>query len=291
MTTRRGFAIAVAGAAAFGQQRADEAFEPEVRRVHASGGPAVHVDQAHNNFHTISGRYRPFAKVLEKAGFQPKAFDHKFSRESLAGVRTLVIANALSDRNKSDWTLPTPTAFTLAEVSAAHDWVERGGRLLLIVDHMPFPGCNADLGKAFGLTFSNGYARDPDFQGAIVFSKAKGTLKDHAITRGIDEVATFTGSAFRAPEGADAILVFGPKSECALVTTAGEIRKDTPREPVGGWLQGAVLTVGKGRVAVFGEAAMFSAQTSGGGQPMGMNSPLASQNAAFLVNVIEWLTS
>lgn len=290
MITRRRFPLALAAAPALAQQQADLAFEPNVRRVHAANGPEIHLDEAHNNFHTLTGRYRPFAKVLEKAGFRPRAATRKFTRETLAPLRTLVIANALSDRNRTDWTLPTPTAFTPAEVDAAHTWVQDGGRLLLIADHMPFPGCTAELAKAFGLTFSNGYARDPEFQGPIVFSKARGTLKEHAIVRGIDSVATFTGSAFQAPPTATPILVFGPKSESALVERSGEIRPETPREPIAGWLQGAVCEVGKGRLAIFGEAAMFSAQTSSRGQTMGMNSPLARQNADFLINLIEWLS-
>ncbi|MBI3470619.1 MAG: hypothetical protein HY013_04620 [Candidatus Solibacter usitatus] len=40
-------------------------------------------------------------------------------------------------------------------------------------------------------------------------------------------------------------------------------QNDPNPAPAKGYLQGAVLPFGKGRVAVFGEAAMFSAQLSG----------------------------
>jgi hypothetical protein len=44
-------------------------------------------------------------------------------------------------------------------------------------------------------------------------------------------------------------------------------------------------------VAVFGEAAMFTAQVSGANRrPMGMNDPGAPENAQFLLNVLHWLT-
>jgi hypothetical protein len=60
--------------------------------------------------------------------------------------------------------------------------------------------------------------------------------------------------------------------------------------PAGGMLQGAVLLAGRGRVAVFGEAAMFSAQVSGAARrPMGMNDPGAAQNPQFLLNTLHWL--
>lgn len=58
-------------------------------------------------------------------------------------------------------------------------------------------------------------------------------------------------------------------------------------------LQGAVLRFGKGRVAVFGEAALFSAQErlgKDGRTLMGMNRPDATQNPQFLLNVVHWLS-
>ena len=58
-------------------------------------------------------------------------------------------------------------------------------------------------------------------------------------------------------------------------------------------LQGAVFRYGKGRVAVFGEAAMFSAQKitrEDGISYMGMNRDDASQNPQFLLNVMHWLS-
>jgi hypothetical protein len=51
-----------------------------------------------------------------------------------------------------------------------------------------------------------------------------------------------------------------------------------------------VLAFGRGRVAVFGEAAMFSAQLAGPERrPMGMNAPEAPQNPRFLLNLVRWL--
>ena len=40
-------------------------------------------------------------------------------------------------------------------------------------------------------------------------------------------------------------------------------------------------------MAAFGEAAMFTEQTCGGGSPMGMNTP-AGQNRPFLINLLRW---
>ena len=66
-----------------------------------------------------------------------------------------------------------------------------------------------------------------------------------------------------------------------------------PFVPATGLLQGAVIRHGKGRVAVFGEAAMFTAQVierNGQVVRFGMNDPAASQNAQFVLNVLHWLS-
>jgi hypothetical protein len=60
---------------------------------------------------------------------------------------------------------------------------------------------------------------------------------------------------------------------------------------VAGWYQEAVLRRGEGRVAVFGEAAMFTSQRSGPeARPVGMSAPVAGQNERFLLNLVHWLT-
>ena len=283
---------------AFAQQVPDPSFHPPIEKpAYAQGkGPLVRIDEAHFNFHTAGGRYQAFAEMLRRDGYVVEASAAKFSKAALRPARVLVIANALAEANQSQWTLPTPSAFTAEEIDAVRDWVNEGGALLLIVDHMPMPGAAGELAKAFGVTFSNGYAMKPKNTAGDFFTRAHGTLKDHAITAGrtradrIESVRSFTGSAFQV-EKATPLMVFPEGYVSFLTTTAGQIDDKTPSVPVTGWLQGAVLTHGKGRVAIFGEAAMFSAQLAGPNRgPMGMNAPNAKQNPQFLLNVLHWLT-
>jgi hypothetical protein len=283
---RLGLLLWVALAALHAQQVADTQFRPAIGKpAYAAGkGPVVLIDEAHFNFHTASGRYLPFAGLLGRDGFVVRPSSSRFTHGALQPATILVISNALNDKNHSDWGPPHPSAFTTEEIAAVRDWVTNGGSLLLIADHAPFAGATQELGKAFGVRFLNGYAILPDSPGVMVFRKPDGTLKDHAITTGIDEVATFTGSAFELEREGQPLLVFSP----------GVILATVPKNPtgpsVGGRLQGAALPFGKGRVAVFGEAAMFSAQTFGPAKrPMGMNHPAAKQNARFLLNVMHWL--
>jgi hypothetical protein len=283
-----------------GQQVPDPDFNPPISQpaYKAPSGPVVLIDEAHFNFHTAGGRYKPFAELLRRDGYVVTPSTSAFTKDSLRIGRVLVIANALSEQNRGNWSLPTPSAFSQSEIAAVREWVMGGGSLLLIVDHMPMPGAAGDLAAAFGIKFSNGYAMDQAGQGGpIIFKRSDGLLRDHAITNGrnaaerVDSVASFTGSAFQIPEGSRPLLVLGQTVSSLLPTVAGQFDQNTPRIPVSGWSQGATLRVGKGRVAVFGEAAMFSAQLAGPDRrPMGMNAPVARQNSQFLLNVLHWLT-
>jgi hypothetical protein len=281
------------------KQEADPNFLREIGNpaYDPGSGPVIFIDEAHNNFHTIEGRYQPFADLLSQDGYRVRPFQNLFMSASLASGKVLVIANALHESNLKKWKLPTPSAFTGEEIDAIHDWVEDGGSLFLIADHMPMPGAAADLAAAFGFKFHNGYAVHQDkieWRPAIIFSRHKKTLLVHPITEGrvrterIDSVATFTGQAFEIPEGARPLLLFGSDYVLYFTEEVGKLTPETPKISIAGMCQGAVMEYGKGRLAVFGEAAMFTAQRAGR-RKMGMNNPSAKQNAQFLLNIIHWL--
>jgi hypothetical protein len=263
-------------------------------------GPVVTIDEAHFNYHTMEGRYKPFAELLRRDGYIVKPFKSKFSGESLEGVEILVVANALAGRSQQDWSLPTPSAFSKEEIRAVRRWVERGGSLFLIVDHMPFAGAAENLAATFGIRMLNGFALNEELEDpTIVFRRSDKSLADHPITNGrtaaerVDSVATFTGAAFEVDENKNAqpLLILGDDVVSIMPTVAWQFTPETRRVPVAGWYQGAALHFGEGRVAVFGEAAMFSAQLAGPDRtPMGMSSPVAAENYQFLLNVSHWLS-
>ena len=272
-----GLVLALGGCptALVGQQVADTAFRPPIENpaYPVGTGPVVLIDEAHSNFHTATGRYLPFAELLRRDGYVVTALPGPLTAEALRDARVLVTANARQ-------------AFTVAEVEALRDWVTAGGAVLLIVDHPPFVEAAMEVAEVFGIRLRNGSARDPRIaSGRLVFRRSEGTLMDHPITRDIDSVATFSGSSFDLEAVGQPLLEFWPG-------VYSYTQRDDP-DPLllEGHLQGAVLQFGKGRVAAFGEAAMFSAQLSGPNRsPMGMNAPIAGQNAQFLLNVIHWLT-
>ena len=287
-------------APAGGGQIADSSFNsPITRPAYSPGaGPRILLDEAHHNFHTLDGRYSAFARLLQRDGFRVEPLRTPASAEVLAHARVLVIANALAERNaRGDWTLPTPSAFTAAEIAAIRIWVAGGGSLLLIADHMPFPGAAEDLAAAFGAYLLNGFATDSACAAdQFGFRRGDRTLADHPITRGrsagerVDSVRSFTGQAFRVLPDHQPLLTVPHGTVLLLPRRAWEFSDSTPRLAAEGLVQGAVWRFGRGRVALFGEAAMFSAQLAGRERrAMGMNAPVAAQNPQFLLNLMHWL--
>lgn len=279
------------------QQVADTVFSPRVAEAAfpAGRGPLVLVDEAHYNFHTIGERYSPFARLLREDGFAVAPNSDPLTAMGLKQARVLVIANALPDT--LDWVLPTHPAFTAMEVAAVERWVNDGGSVLLIADHMPFAGAAANLAAAFGIVFQNGYAvRPTDYAGQYVFRRGDKSLGTDIITLGrspeerIDSIVSFTGQAFRVLRPVRALMTIDSTLTLFFPSRDREIDAQTPQVAAIGLLQGVVLRHGRGRVAVFGEAAMFSAQLAGPERvPMGMNHPGARQNGQFALNVVRWL--
>jgi len=294
------------------QQIVDSAYVPPhlSHPAYAAGtGPVVVIDEAHQNFHTMGARYLPFAKLLRADGYVVRPGAARYDSATLAGVRVLVVANALHPSNArgQDWRLPVLAAFDSAEIASIERWVRTGGSLWLIADHMPFAGAVADLARAFGVYWINGFAfpeangPGPDGSGLITYRRSDRSLGDVLVTNGrgaderVDSVVTFTGSAFRLgaahADSAWAVFTFRAHTRVWMPRVAWQFGDSVASLAGDGLLQGALLVHSRGRVAAFGEAAMFSAQVTGPRRtPMGMNAPFAPQNAQFALNVAHWLT-
>ena len=292
------------------QQLVDSTFRPSVSEpAYTRGGPIVAIDEAHSNFHTASGQYKPFADLLRSDGYLVTAFRERFSLPALAGINVLVVSNALAAVSASDRSLP---AFSESECDAVLEWVRGGGALLLIADHAPFGSAAENLSKRLGITMGKGFAferSDAGITTQLTFSRTNGLLGSHAILRGrnatenITTVTSFTGQSLGVPDGATVLM--------HLSSTAREARnrKDVDVEemarrnaaptfgststPVAGRAQGVAMVIGKGRVVVLGEAGMLSAQVirfaDGKEMKFGMNVP-GNDNQQFALNVLHWLS-
>jgi hypothetical protein len=289
------FALLALATPAAAQQEVDSHYRPKVSRpAYPAAGPVVAVDEAHRNFHTLGGRYAPFGKLLEADGYRPQPSSAPFSAASLRGVDVLVIANALPGA-------PGASAFDEAEIAQVRQWVEGGGSLLLIADHAPFGRAASALAAAFGVEMGTGYAvarqwgkvtANIDFSG--------GGLGDHPILHGRDSgerirhVQSFTGQSLSTASGDAALLILPADAiEVADPPAIGALRRGetVPGRRVGGRPQAVALAVGKGRLVVAGEAAMFSAQVihfpGGQTERMGL---WAADDEKFALNVLHWLS-
>jgi hypothetical protein len=278
------------------QQRPDPDFNVAVENpAYTKNFPRVLFDEAHNNFHTTTGRYKPFADLITNDGYHLVRNRKPFTRPALDTFKVLVIANALGAEEMDDDGAER-SAFTDEECDAVRDWVKAGGALLLIADHAPFGGAAENLGKRFQIEMSKGYTLDqanslPSGNSSLlVFSRENKLLLEHPITRGrndgeaIKRVFTFTGQSLKGPQDSFAFMT--------LAHTARDKADRTSETDVSaaGRAQGIALKFGKGRVVVMGEAAMLSAQLAGAeNRPMGMNVP-GSDNRQLALNIMHWLS-
>jgi hypothetical protein len=280
---------------AFAQQAPDLEFNTSVANpAYNKSGPRVMFDEAHHNFHTTDGRYKPFVDLMLNDGYRVIRNRVPFTKSSLSSFKVLVIANALGAEEMDDEGADK-SAFTEEENEAVQDWVKGGGALLLIADHAPFGGAAASLANRFGVDMSKGYTFDPAnaVPGAptqLLFSRENKLLAVHPITEGRDAkerlniVRSFTGQSLKGPEGSAAILVLSDSAVDRATFASQE------SVSAAGRAQAVALKFGKGRVVVQGEAAMLSAQVAGAQKsPMGMNVP-GNDNKQYALNVMHWLS-
>lgn len=277
------------------QQLADPEFNTSVEKpAYTKSEPRVLFDEAHHNFHTTEGRYKPFVDLLMNDGYRIVRNRQSFSKSTLSTFKVLVIANALGAEEMDDDGADA-SAFTEEECQAVQEWVKNGGSLLLIADHAPFGGAATSLANRFGVEMSKGFTYDQanSVEGSpsvLIFSRDNKLLTSHPITEGRDQserlnrVQSFTGQSLKGPADSVSIL--------KLADTA----RDSPDRNVdtsvsaAGRAQALAFKFGKGRVVVQGEAAMLSAQISGPEKnKMGMNVP-GNDNRQYALNVMHWLS-
>jgi hypothetical protein len=301
------------------QQIVDPDFKAVVEKpAYTRVGPTVAIDEAHSNFHTAGGQYKPFADLLTNDGYRVIASTRKFETGMLAGIDVLVIANARDLAALRAGNLSSP-AFSEPECDVVRDWVRNGGSLLLIADHAPFGNAADNLAKRFGVNMGKGWAFDRGSTSGIttqlVFSRENGLLGAHPILTGrnaseeVRSIRSFTGQSLGVPSGATILLKLSATAREAATpddldaedaavrstdTSKGAIGSHS--SPVVGRAQGLAMTFGKGRVVVLGEAALFSAQIirfADGNQQrerkVGMNVP-GNDDRQFALNVLHWLS-
>ena len=269
-------------------QQADLNYQTSVARpAYINNHPKVLFDEAHNNIHTASGLYKPFADLMTNDGYSVVPNKEKFQATTLAGFDVLVIVNAAGPRGQR-----ANSAFTEEECDAVRDWVKTGGALLFIADHAPMGAAAEVLAKRFDVEMSKAYTDDPlskdGVLGDITFSRENKLLADSPITRGrnrderVSRVITFTGQSLKGARGSTPLMT--------LPNTAVDTFPQTKQTvSAAGRTQGLTIKFGRGRVVVLGEAAMLTAQIDDEGRAFGMNYP-NNDNRQFALNLMHWLS-
>ena len=271
----------------------------------AGKGPEILFDEGHHNHHGLGSTYRPFAELLGNDGFQMASLSGPVTSQSLSGARILAIVSARAESDTN-----AEPAFTAQEIGLITNFVRRGGSLLLVTDHYPFPNAVETLANALGLDVAKGMTFDPIHHrretkddSRLVFSRSNGLLGSHPIisgrnsTEAVDEIETFTGDAVR-PRPDTKWMPLMKLSDTAINRLGvPEIKRDGDQvrvevefispTPAAGWSQGMASEMGAGRIVVLAEAAMITAQEDGG-RKIGMNSE-GNDNRQFLLNVMRWL--
>ncbi len=279
------------------QQNLDDSFKIEVANPEylINRGPVIYLDEGHSNFHTLENRYFTFGEILKKDGYQVKSLKSKITLEKLKECQILVISNALHPDNISEWIEPIKPAFSNDEINIIKQWVESGGSLFLIADHMPFPKAAEELAAAFGYEFLNCFAMDNRRRDEQIFDYNNKMLRSNPLIKGrgpsetVDTLVSFTGQAFIPPGHAVPIIAFDNSFTLLFPKESWVFNHNTPYKVAEGFVHGAYSFHGKGRAVVMGEAAMFTAQKFNNGFKVGLNVPIAHKNKQFLLNIIHWL--
>ncbi|MFN7127850.1 MAG: DUF4350 domain-containing protein [Brevundimonas sp.] len=294
------------------EQVGDLDWRPQiVAPAYTADGPLIRIDEGHGSLQTIDGRYAGFAALMRADGYRVDAGRGRLDAAgALDDVTVLVIANAASPENGS-----RVSAFDEAEIEALAGWVERGGSLLLAVDHAPHGTAAEALGARFGVTMGKGYAFQSsrhDVTSNLIFPRQ--ALGDHPIIagreggEGVQVVKTFTGQSLKGPEGSTVLLAMSDDAfEAPDLATLQIIRQRLRAgEDVGVVTaelarlalpaQGLAFPFGQGRVVVLGEAGMltaqivrFSDQPSREPSRFGLNTD-GHDDQQFALNLMHWLS-
>ncbi|MEL7124492.1 MAG: hypothetical protein AAFO07_33970 [Bacteroidota bacterium] len=272
-------------------QRPDLEYSIKLENPRYKGPPKVMIgiDGGHNNVHQLDGGFAPFAKLMKLDGYDLKAVNI-ISKEQLDSLDIMVIVNAIHESNVGNWQRPIANAFPKEEIELLENWVQNGGSLLVIADHMPCAGATHELAKAFGFGYKDGFVLSKKQKWPPeTYTKKSGDLFDTEVTKGIESITSFTGSALVVPQDATPIARFPKTHKLLIPEVAWQFDKNTEKLDTEGLFMGALKKHGQGKVAFFTEAAMFTAQIVQKRLKVGFNAPEAPNNIPFILNVMHWL--
>ncbi len=268
--------------------------------------PKVLFDEAHFNYHTSAGGYKPFVDLITSDGCRVVVNKKKFARKTLMNYDILVISAARGAAGREDIGIGG-FHLTDGECDIVRDWIRGGGCLLFVTDHPPISPAATKLGERVGVEMSKALTIDSvnhdtsainpvnlqktGNKAWLIFSKENNLLVDHPIIRGrnhneqIKRVMTFAGQSLKGPKGSTGFLKLGDTA-IDRASRGGKGRSASGRS------QGVAFKLGRGHVVVLSEAAMITAQSfelpNRDSLRFGMSSP-GIDNRQLALNIMRWL--
>lgn len=180
---------------------------------------------------------------IKAAGFRVEVNDDIITDEDLAGASGLILAGPM-------------TAFGDAEYAAITSFLERGGTVLLTV-HVPFPILKvpAHWGLPVGteIVMSQGKLADPNQRSVFITQQ----ITDDPITEGVRQLLVVSGWPV-ATASDSAKIVVSTDTDAWLSPIGDEATTAPPATQLGAFGIIGVARVGKGRIVVSGDDAIFA---------------------------------
>ena len=225
--------------------------------------PVVLFDQGHGQTFVIEQRgdlqLSGLAVLFREAGFEVKAGRQTITPALLSGVDCLVISGPFSP-------------FTAAEASTIRNFIERGGRVAVMI-HITPPVMKL-LGE-FGIVSTNGAVNEVKNVlggGGKDFSVTR--LEPHPLTKGLKRFSAYGAWGLKPERGNAKIIAKTSPGSWVDLNRNGRFESGDGQGEFGVIIAG---TLGKGEFAVFGDDAIFQ------------NRFLKDDNLLLGKNLVKWM--
>ena len=235
-----------------------------LRTALAGSPPTILIDEAHGEKFVVEAPGKldlsGLADTLRSSGAKLEPNNKPLSAERLAHVDALIISGAFK-------------AFSPAEVDAVIGFVQRGGRLAVML-HIPFP--LTPLLRQLHIDFSNGVIREREnLIGGEALNFQVKTLSPHALTQNVESLSVFGAWALMNEDSSATVIA--RSSPQAWIDLNGNNQLDKG-DAVQSFAVAVVGQLGQGQFVVFGDDAIFQNQFLKDG-----NATLAKNLACWLV--------
>ncbi len=273
-------------------------FNPKFKQ---QNGPSILFDVAHHNFIVEMGLAKPLIDLAISDGYKPKIDSAKFTKAYLEQYDIVVIMPAMPFVFGSKKQVTDEITFTNEELSALHQWVIKGGALLMFSEHAPIDKSVIPLFNKFDIQISTGIVADsmncdnskqiPNYETLLKFNTENGLLNTtHPITKGskpnesIHSIVTYGGGGLK---GESYINIF------KLAPTAF-VKKWNGTAPSGDVNSQCLAgKIGKGKVVALGDCNGFTAMyVMSSGKKLSAGMQVEGYDwKQFALNTFHWLSS